>query len=563
MIAPIRAFVWLRWRLFVNGLRGRRRDSLEQVARISRLFVFAILGIAFVPGSILLALLAFAGGRGMAAGDPKAMPTIFAVRAVLAGVTIITTIGPALRLSGGAAGMTRLALLPVPRGLLFAAEWGSQIVDPWLLALIPSLIALPAGVAAGGRPGAAIVVLAAGAIVLAFLASLGCAASLSSALVFRRRRWGEAATLGLVLAISLFAYLPILTSRGAIVSRPGTGDGGAPATRPPPFDLDPAHHPILVVTPWEMYASALEKAASPRGGLPVAQVAGLLAGALLLGSVGRAAFGRLQDAPGERRARSGRGAVRLGHVPGLSPAASAVARSTFRLVTRSIRGRLVLFSTAMPAVLFSFLWRSHPLGPIAPAYTGVLVLGVAGALALVSLATILSDQFAVDRAGLTLTFLTPANAYDIVSGKAVGLLGALSLSLGATTVVAVAFHPHGSAWVWIGAVLSLLSAYLLQSPVSATLAALFPAPLDLSRLKAGNPHPLASLLTSLAAGLSYLVCGAIFGGALVLTDRPVAGALAALALATGSVAVARLGWRRAARVLEARRENLALVAQGR
>lgn len=563
MIGLIRAFAWLRWRLFVNGLRGRRRDSLEQLARISRLFVFAVLGIAFIPGAILLAFLAFVGGRGMAVGDPKAMAAVFAARAVLAGVTIFTTIGPALRLSGGAASMTRLALLPVPRGLLFAAEWGSQIVDPWLLALMPSLVALPAGVAAGGRPGAALVVLLAGALVLSFMASLGCAASLSSALVFRHRRWGEAATLGLVLAITLLAYLPILTSRGAIVSRPRAPESGAPVPKPPVLDLDPAHHPILVVTPWEMYASAVEKAAPPPGGLPIAQGAGLLAGTLLLGAAARATFGRLQDAPGERRVRAGRGAIRVALVPGLSPAASAVARSTFRLVTRSIRGRLVLFSTVMPAVLFSFLWRSHPLGPIAPAYTGVLVLGIAGALALVSLGSILSDQFAVDRAGLTLTFLSPAGAYDIVAGKAVGLLGALSLSLSVTTLVAVAFHPHGSVWVWIGAVLSLLSAYLLQSPVSATLAALFPAPLDLSRLKAGNPHPLASLLTSLAAGVSYLVCGAIFGSALVLTDRPVVGALAAVGLAAGSAAIARFGWRRAARVLEARRENLALVAQGR
>jgi hypothetical protein len=33
MIALIRAFLWLRYRLMVNGLRGRRRDGFEQVSR--------------------------------------------------------------------------------------------------------------------------------------------------------------------------------------------------------------------------------------------------------------------------------------------------------------------------------------------------------------------------------------------------------------------------------------------------------------------------------------------------------------------------------------------------
>src|SRR4030095_16186631 len=92
-------------------------------------------------------------------------------------------------------------------------------------------------------------------------------------------------------------------------------------------------------------------------------------------------------------------------IPGLSPAASAVARTFFRLVTRSVRGRVVLFTAPMPALLLALVWRGKAMGLMDGDYTGVLVLGVAGILALMSLSAFLSDQFAVDRAGLTLTFL--------------------------------------------------------------------------------------------------------------------------------------------------------------
>ena len=223
------------------------------------------------------------------------------------------------------------------------------------------------------------------------------------------------------------------------------------------------------------------------------------------------------------------------HVPGLSPAASAVARTFFRLITRSVRGRLVLFTAPLPALLLAFAWRRTPMEWLDPDATGVLVLGVAGLLALMSLSAFLTDQFAVDRAGLTLTFLSPASADEIVAGKAIGAMAAFAIPLGIGTVAAGALHPRGSPLLWAGALMCVLAAYLAQSPVAAALSAWLPAPFDLTRLRAGNPHPLASILGLLSSVLAYVSCLGLFAATIVLTKSPPAGlAVATLVLAVGS-----------------------------
>ena len=68
MTGLLRAFVRLRIRLLVNGLRARRRDSFEQVSRVTRLLVAGIVAASLLPGSIFLASLAFFGARGVALG---------------------------------------------------------------------------------------------------------------------------------------------------------------------------------------------------------------------------------------------------------------------------------------------------------------------------------------------------------------------------------------------------------------------------------------------------------------------------------------------------------------
>jgi hypothetical protein len=562
MIGLLRAFAWLRVRLLVNGLRARRRDGFEQVSRVTRLLAAAIVAVSLIPGAIILAVLAFAGGRGLALANERALPLMIGARAVLALVTIVVAISPLLRFGGAASSTTRLALLPVPRMLLFAGELVAQLTDPWILVLVPALVALPSGLLAGGAPAAAGWAAAAGCLVLATLAALGSAASLLGALLFRHRRLGEMASVGLLIGITVLTYVPMLTGRGALFSRSNeTSEQRVAIGRV--FAFDPKIHPWLAAAPWELYARAVERAVAPRGTTPLAPAVGLALSVLVFGGCARLALSRLLDAPGDRRVRAKRGQAHTRRIPGLSPAASAIARTFFHLVTRSVRGRIVLFTAPLPALLLAFIWRGTPMGFVDTAYTGVLVLAVSGILALMSLSAFLTDQFAVDRAGLTLTFLAPIKGTEIVSGKAVGAMAVFAIPLSIGTTAAVALHPHGSPLVWTGALMCVFAAYLVQSPGAAALAAWFPAPFDLNRLKGGNPHPLASILGLLSSVAAYGVCGGLFATTLALTRSPWAGALAAAIVLAAAAAFARVGWLLAARALDARRENLAMVAQGR
>jgi hypothetical protein len=446
---------------------------------------------------------------------------------------------------------------------LFAAELAAQLADPWILAILPALLALPAGFLAGGDLGGAVWALAAGGGVLLVLASLGSAASLLGALLFRDRRLGEWASVALLLGITLLAYLPMATSHGALFGRPSEMSAKQRQEVSKAFTFEAKDHPWILAAPWELYARAVEDAAPPKDGAPFAPMAGLALTALLVGGSARWAFGRLLDAPGDRRVRARQGDFRVRRIPGLSPAASAIARTFFRLVTRSVRGRVILFTAPLPAFVLAFAWRGKTTDWIDPAYTGVLVLSVAGLLALMSMSSFLTDQFAVDRAGLTLTFLGPASGVEIVAGKAIGAMAAFAIPLTIGTAAAVALHPRGSPLLWLGALMCVLSAYLAQSPVSAVLAAWFPAPFDLTRLRAGNPHPLASILGLMASVLIYGVCGGLFAGVLALTGSPWAGLATAALILLAAALSARLFWPLAALALDARRENLAMVAQGR
>jgi len=544
VIGLLRAFALLRWRLFVNHLRGRRRDSLEQVSRISRLFVAATIAVSIIPGSVLLAFLAFIGGRGLAQGNAKADAILVGARAVLAVVTILVGISPILRFGGVPSSSTRLALLPVPRGLLHAAELFAQLADPWVLAIVPALLALPAGFFAGGASGDALLALVLGGLMLLFLAALGSAASLLAALVFRNRRIGELATVGLLLFISAAALLPTAFLRE-----------GAGASMDSMHLLDRGGAAWVNAMPWSLYARAVEERA-------VAPALMLALFALALAGVSRFALGRLLDAPPERRSRASRSATAR-TIPGLSAAAAAITWATFRLAVRSVRGRVILFTAPIPVLMLAILWKRSLEGGGWSALLGVMVFGVGAALTLFSLQTLLSNQFAVDRAGLTLTFLGPASAREIVLGKAVGGALAFAAPLGTSFAIALALHPRGSAALWLAAVLFAIAAYVAQAPIAALVSATFPAPCDLMKLRAGNLHPLAGVLGMLASVVASVAGAVVFAATYVLAGSAAAVLAASCVALAIAAAVAALGFPLAAQALDLRRENLAMIAQGR
>lgn len=556
MIRILRAFAWMRWRLLVNGLRGRRRDSFEQVSRISRVFVVAVVGLSIVPTALVLAALAFAGAVGIAHGSIRAALLLQVARVVLTIVTIVVALVPLLRFGGGATSTTRLALLPIPRRLLFAIQMAAQAADPWILAILPALVAVPAGFVAGGSGGAAAWSLLAAGLVLLFLAALGSAASLAAALLFRNRRIGEIVTIAVFVAITVLAYVPMTLQH---VDHAKARVAGSERPR------SLADVRAMKWFPSELYVVAVRRAALPAAPSPALPLLGLAGAGAVVSGAAFLAFSRLLDAPGDRRTRGTRADARIARLPGLSSAASAVALATFRLVMRSVRGRLIVFTAPLPVLMMGFLWRKGSVFASVPAgqVAGPALLAVGGFIALLSFGQILADQFAVDRAGLTLAFLSPAGERDLLLGKAAGTVLASGIPVGTALVVALVMKPGGSPFLWIAALAVSGAVFAVQAPVAAILAAAFPAPYDLMKLRAGNPHPLASLVTMAATLIGFGVAAGAVGLAYALTRSgllALAVAAAGLAVACG---VAALALPLAARILRSRRENLAMVAQGR
>ena len=99
-------------------------------------------------------------------------------------------------------------------------------------------------------------------------------------------------------------------------------------------------------------------------------------------------------------------------------------------------------------------------------------------------------RFAVDRAGLTLTFPRSRHRHRDRCRQGDGRPGGARDPLG---------HRHDRGrrrsilaarpLVWAGALMCAIAAYLVQSPVAALLAAWFPAPFDLNTSEGGEPAP--------------------------------------------------------------------------
>jgi hypothetical protein len=185
-------------------------------------------------------------------------------------------------------------------------------------------------------------------------------------------------------------------------------------------------------------------------------------------------------------------------------------------------------------------------------------------VALTTLQRIMLNQFAVDGAGLTLELLSPISSLDLVVGKAAGMALLYAGPSAAYILFTLVLTPEGPLAIWLAAPIAGASAFIVFAPIGAILSALFPKTADLNRIgKSNNPNSMASF-----AGFFLIMI--LFGppvglGALVMfATGSAVGALAAVIVWFGiAVAIAVPLFRIAARVVGDRRENLALVAQGR
>ncbi|HUR20559.1 MAG TPA: hypothetical protein VMZ90_07110 [Vicinamibacterales bacterium] len=250
-------------------------------------------------------------------------------------------------------------------------------------------------------------------------------------------------------------------------------------------------------------------------------------------------------------------------LPGVSVATAAVAWVMFKNSFRSVRGRVaVLLPGPMMAIISLVLLRR----PDASSWIMTLdthshlLFGASLMIALFAVHPFTLNQFASDRAGLTLQLLLPVSAQDLVRGKAIGG-GALFLLAAILCGLASALATGGgSPAAWAMTLAAGLATYVAVTPIAAILSALFPVVADMSKAgSGGNPHVAAALLGMVAVGIAALPVLAIAIPA-TLTGAAPSFALMAMVVWLGVASV--IAWLllgAVARVVTARRENLFLT----
>jgi hypothetical protein len=184
------------------------------------------------------------------------------------------------------------------------------------------------------------------------------------------------------------------------------------------------------------------------------------------------------------------------------------------------------------------------------------------AICLLSIQPFAVNQFAIDRAGLTLALLSPLETRELLAGKAAGnaLIGGGPALL--CVVIALALFPAGPAALWLGLLLGLLATYLLAAPAAAALSAVFPRAVDLNSIgRSSNAHGAAGLLGVLAfvaAGLPPVVLALI---ATSLMGRPNLVPILIACWCGIALAANRVLFRAVAVLFEKRKENLGLVVK--
>jgi hypothetical protein len=564
MTRTLRAFAWLRWRMFINSLeKTGARDTVERFSLAIEKLGPIMAAVMMIPSALGLAVLGTAGGYALAAGNPHSI--LFEIgRYLLLPVTLLCIVGPLILPAADRTNPVRLLLLPISRATLYLAQSASSLGDPWILLMIPFAGGVALGLAVGGALAPALVAIAAAAIALAALVGLSSLATSLLHLAVRDRRRGELLALLFILILPMIGVLPeFLGSRHR--HRESEGGAGTRQERTLPPWVAAAGERAFGLLPSELYTSATRAASQGDFASAGLLLAGLALGTAILHGLAMLAFGRVLDAPesiGARRSAPMREAWRR-RLPGLSAGASAVALAHLRLALRTARGRSIMLSPVIMLVICGVIVRQKAAGAqitLLPFQSGVGVASFASFLCLLTMLPIAMNQFAVDRAGLTLVLLSPLTDREYLTGKAVGnALVAVPPALVAV-LGSFALFPGGSPAAWIALPIALAAVYLIVAPAAAIASALFPRAVDLNSIgRRGNAHGLAGLIGFVAFIVAAAPCAVLALIALNWLDRPLL--LPALLLGWCAIAygISALLFIPARRIFRSRRENLAMM----
>jgi len=179
------------------------------------------------------------------------------------------------------------------------------------------------------------------------------------------------------------------------------------------------------------------------------------------------------------------------------------------------------------------------------------------------LATFSVNQFAVLRGGQLLECVLPISMRRLLVGKLLATTAIAALATAAGAVALLVAGPGIRLPFIVAAALAGVAAQVAMTPVAAVLSALFPKPVELSAIGRGaQPHGLAVVVNLLGTLIVLAPAAALGAGAYLLTQRAWLAPAASLVYLALTAVVARLTLPLAARVVEARRENIALVAAG-
>ena len=562
-MAILRAFLWMRWRVLMNSLeRTGARDRLERFSLAIEQLGPIMAAVLMVPSAIVLAGAGAYGGWSLAQGNPHPLP-FEALRFLLLAATLLTIAGPFLLPVNERTSAVRLLLLPISRSTLYVAETATALTDPWLALVVPVILAIPLGMLAGGALSAALLTLISGGLFLLVLLGTTSVATSVLHLMFRDRRRGELLALVFILVVPLVSMIPAVLQSGRVTPDPHGGSSRDPAW------FTTFEHQVLPRLPSELYARATSDLVSNGEPSALRRLAGLAIAAVALHACGLLLFGRILESPGSTgaRRRGSKAGSRIWRIPALPAGASAVALAQIRLALRTPRGRSILLSPLIVFVMFgAMMWRGgsgEEFGLMA--LRSGLALAIFGSLvSLLAILPIAMNQFAIDRAGLTLEFLSPIDDRDLLRGKAIANVVTAGVPALLCVLGAALLFPGGNVALWLTVPLGFLATMLLLAPVGAALSALFPRAVDLNSIgRASNAHTAATLLGMVA---SSACVGAALLIVLVATrvfDRVSLAPVFMLGWCIVSLVIARLLFIPVRRLLASRRENLAQLPSTR
>jgi hypothetical protein len=558
----LRAFAWLRWRVLLNSLERRgSRDVIERFSLAVEQLAPTIAALLMLPSAMALAGVGLYAGYTLGHGNADGIPFNL-VRYGLFAACALTLVGPIVLPAAERTNAVRLLLLPIPRGVLYLSQSISAAADPWILLSAAIVIAMPIGLAAAGSAGAAALAFAAGVLLLTALVGLTQLVTSAVHLIVRDRRRAELMTLFIVVFLPLIGMLPGLLEGGR---RHRVND---PVIERRQQDERPRwwsgwERAAASAVPSELYVRAVRSAAASSPSSAAGFAGGLTVAAAALHLLALLTFLRLLASPGT--VGSTRAATRESasgwRIPGLSPPASAVAVNQLRLAMRTPRGRATLLSPIVVFGLFAvmMLRRSGAdLGAI-QLRGGIGLASFASFVSLLAILPLAMNQFAIDRAGLTMAMLAPLETGALLGGKAVGNGIIVAIPAAICIAGAAILFPSGDPMMWACIPLTLVAAYLLVAPVGAMLSAVFPRAVDLNSIgRDSNAHGAAGLLGMLAFVAAAAPGLGIALTARVLLQRPALAPVGLLVWTGACLGISLLLFRAAAAVFERRRENLSL-----